>query len=190
MVKSNVLLPKASRTNRVSSTVRKDALAIGCSSRLHQASNPSCTESANVAAKMKNFLSEGSRQRELASPPKDLGQLVNIVGADTTSEGTVSVIYALSSVRGTVADSGTQKLALQQTNCPKDAAEPSAISSATGSPIVNVVGSSPGDGAQVLNMICAEGGQRELFRGEFSGEGNRVFEILYVCTPENLEAGQ
>lgn len=190
MVKSNVLLSKPSRTNRVSSTVRKDALAIGCSSRAHQASNPSCTESANVAAKTKDFLSEGSLRREVASPPKDLAQLLNIVGANTTSEGTVSATYALNSVRGTVADNGTQKVALQQTNCPKDAAEPSAVPSATGSPIVNVVGSFPGDGAQVLNMICAEGGQRELFCGESSGEGNRVFEILYVCTSENSEAGQ
>ncbi|KAL1471468.1 hypothetical protein MTO96_023621 [Rhipicephalus appendiculatus] len=152
-------------------------------------------ESASAAVKTKDFVLGDDLREELASPPKDLAELLNIVGADTSSERTVSASCTSSSAQGTVVNSETQKLALQETNSPKDAVEPSVLSTVTGSPILNVAGAFPADGAQVLNVIYAEpstseGGLREVFCGESSGEENQVFQILYVCTPENLEAGQ
>ncbi|XP_037517099.1 mucin-17 [Rhipicephalus sanguineus] len=191
MVRSNVPRPKPSRTKLVSLKVRKDVSATGCSGHLHQASNSSCTESTSAAVKMKVFLSEDNLQEELASPPKDLAELLNIVGADTSSERTVSAIDASSSARDTVANSETQKLSLQETNSPKDAVEPCVLSTVTGSPI-NVAGVFPGDDEQVLNVIYAEPStsEGEVFCGESTADENQVFQILYVCTPENLEAGQ
>ncbi|XP_070393526.1 streptococcal hemagglutinin-like isoform X1 [Dermacentor albipictus] len=199
VVKPNVLCHRPSRMKLVSSKVRKNVSVAECSANLHQSSNSSsCTESASVAEKKADLLSEDNRIEELVSPPKDLAELLTIVGADTNPERMASAINAWSSAQGIVMNSETQQLPSLDTNSQDQAVELPVQSS----PIVSIEGVIPGNDAQVLKMIYVEpsdleGGLYETFHevvpkatAESSGEGNQVFQILYVCTPASTEAGQ
>lgn len=203
VVKSNVLCHRPSRMKLVSSKVRKNVSVARCFADLHQSSNFSCTESASVAEETAGFLSEDNLLEELVSPPKDLAELLNIVGADTTSERVTSAINALSSAQGIVTNSETQELTSLETNSRDEVVELPVLPTVQSSPIVSMVpGVVPGDGAQVLKMIYVEpsapgGGLCEALHdvvpkatAESSGEGSQVFQILYVCSPANAEAGQ
>ncbi|KAH6931012.1 hypothetical protein HPB50_021323 [Hyalomma asiaticum] len=197
MVRSNVLCSKPSRPKPVSSKVRKDRSAAGRSRCLHRTSNFSSTASVTAAEKTEDYLSGHNLQ--LASPCKDLAELLNIVGAGT-SNSTESAICAPSPVQGAAVSSGTERqLSLAETSSLDDAVELSVVPTVTSSSL-DSDGVFPSDGVQVLKVICTEPSEGSLCE-DFpeavpkttvvpSGEENQVFQIFYVCTPENLGASQ